>query len=96
MEDLHSLDHARKQQSANKIISSSLAKHEPNKINGEDNKRSQDLFTNDLIYARDTPRDMAEYIFWTGDEQDVTATINDFVTQGLVSTHILETQYLQE
>ena len=35
--------------------------------------------------SRDTPRDMAEYIFWTGDEKSVTSAIKDFVEQGLVN-----------
>ena len=33
---------------------------------------------------RDTPKDMAEYIFWTQDEKSVTTAIKDFVAQGLV------------
>ena len=32
-----------------------------------------------------TPQDIAEYIFWTGDERGVALTLNDFLQDGLVS-----------
>ena len=40
---------------------------------------------NEITTNRDTPRDMAEYIFWTGDEHGVTSAIKDFIDQGLVN-----------
>lgn len=33
-----------------------------------------------------SPLDMAEYVFWTGDERGVTTAIEDFLQEGLVST----------
>ncbi|KAK2713248.1 hypothetical protein QYM36_009202, partial [Artemia franciscana] len=38
-----------------------------------------------LDSAEDTSRDMAEYIFWTGDEISVTQAIKDFIKQGMLS-----------
>lgn len=32
-----------------------------------------------------SPLDMAEYVFWTGDERGVTTAIEDFLQEGLVS-----------
>lgn len=52
------------------------------KRNGQPEKSS---LINEITSNRDTPRDMAEYIFWTGDERGVTAAIKDFVDQGLMS-----------
>jgi hypothetical protein len=31
-----------------------------------------------------TPQDIAEYIFWTGDERGVALALNDFLQDGLV------------
>lgn len=36
-----------------------------------------------------TPKDIAEYIFWMGDERGVELAINDFVEEGLVSQSFL-------
>lgn len=35
--------------------------------------------------SRYTPSDMAEYVFWTGDEKGVTLAIEEFLQAGLVS-----------
>ena len=35
-----------------------------------------------------TPLDMAEYVFWTGDEKGVTLAIEEFLQEGLVSTAV--------
>lgn len=67
----------------------------------KDEKRSTDKgdLINEFTTSRDTPRDMAEYIFWTGDEKGVTTAIKEFVDQGLVtytwpaSHHSLMTYY---
>lgn len=32
-----------------------------------------------------SPLDMAEYVFWTGDENKVTSAIEEFLQEGLVS-----------
>lgn len=48
-----------------------------------DNSKS-DFVLSDFTSSSDTPRDMAEYIFWTGDETSVTNAIKDFINQGLV------------
>lgn len=32
-----------------------------------------------------SPLDMAEYVFWTGDEKGVTLAIEEFLQEGLVS-----------
>lgn len=32
-----------------------------------------------------SPLDMAEYVFWTGDEKGVTLAIQDFLQEGLMS-----------
>lgn len=34
-----------------------------------------------------TPLDMAEYVFWTGDERGVSLAVEDFLRERLVSTH---------
>lgn len=56
--------------------------------NEEAEKRStenkSEFVLSDFTSSTDTPRDMAEYIFWTGDETSVTSAIKDFVDQGLV------------
>jgi len=36
-----------------------------------------------------TPQDIAEYIFWMGDERGVELALNDFVQDGLVNSLIL-------
>lgn len=36
-----------------------------------------------------SPQDMAEYVFWTGDEKGVTLAIEEFLQEGLVSIHLL-------
>lgn len=58
----------------------------------EDEKRSSDnksdFALSDFTSSSDTPRDMAEYIFWTGDEGSVTTAIKDFVDQGLVKLRL--------
>jgi hypothetical protein len=33
-----------------------------------------------------SPLDMAEYVFWTGDEKGVTLAIEEFLQEGLVSS----------
>ena len=43
-----------------------------------------DSMLGEFSSSKDTPRDMAEYIFWTGDEQGVTGAVMEFITQGLV------------
>lgn len=35
-----------------------------------------------------SPLDMAEYVFWTGDERGVTTAIEDFLQEGLVRIHL--------
>lgn len=54
----------------------------------EEEKRSSEnkseFVLSDFTSSSDTPRDMAEYIFWTGDEGSVTSAIKDFIDQGLV------------
>ena len=35
-----------------------------------------------------SPLDMAEYIFWTGDEKGVTLSIEEFLLEGLVSATV--------
>jgi len=52
------------------------------KRNGQPEKSE---LINEITSNRDTPRDMAEYIFWTGDEHGVTVAVKDFVDQGLMS-----------
>lgn len=52
---------------------------------------SIDLFQVDNKYntftgAQYSPLDMAEYVFWTGDEKGVTLAIEEFLQEGLVST----------
>lgn len=32
-----------------------------------------------------SPKDIAEYVFWTGDEKSVTSAIEDYMRAGLVS-----------
>lgn len=32
-----------------------------------------------------SPLDMAEYVFWTGDERGVTTAIEDFLQEGMVT-----------
>jgi len=59
-------------------------------LESDETKRSQhqelsSSASNDVFSSRDTPRDMAEYIFWTGDENGVISAIKEFVGQGLVS-----------
>jgi len=36
-----------------------------------------------------TPKDIAEYIFWTGDEKGVAMALKDFLQEGLVINHSL-------
>lgn len=38
------------------------------------------------LYSRDqySPLDMAEYVFWTGDEKGITMAIEEFLQDGLV------------
>jgi len=63
-------------------------KTEPKSNNKDDEKRAhpeKNELINEITSNRDTPRDMAEYIFWTGDEHGVTSAIKDFVEQGLMS-----------
>jgi len=63
-------------------------KTEPKSNNKDDEKRAhpeKNELINEITSNRDTPRDMAEYIFWTGDEHGVTSAIKDFVEQGLVN-----------
>ena len=92
VEELHSLDNNVKSTAmptppqpdkANHRVSKSMS----NKA-AEDEKRSSDnksdFMLSDFTSSSDTPRDMAEYIFWTGDEGSVTTAIKDFVDQGLV------------
>lgn len=83
VEELHSLDPtARHHQSKGKLLGTLTEPHN----NNEEEKRSSHMLATSI--ARDTPRDMAEYIFWTGEENDVTSAIKDFVTQGLVRKKI--------
>jgi hypothetical protein len=35
-----------------------------------------------------SPLDMAEYVFWTGDEKGVTLAIEEFLQEGLVSATV--------
>lgn len=36
-----------------------------------------------------SPLDMAEYVFWTGDERGVTTAIEEFLQEGLVCDRLL-------
>lgn len=37
-----------------------------------------------------SPLDMAEYVFWTGDEHGVTAAVEEFLQEGMVRNYIIE------
>lgn len=71
---------------------SDVANHDASPPTADDAKRSlnndkSDFVLSDFTFSNDTPHDMAEYIFWTGDENSVINAIKDFVNQGLVSKY---------
>lgn len=41
-----------------------------------------------------SPLDVAEYIFWTGDERGVTMAIQEFLQEGMVSNNIFVLLFL--
>ena len=71
------------------------------RITDDDDKRSSDhnsksdFVLSDFTSSSDTPRDMAEYIFWTGDEISVTNAIKDFVNQELVRNQNLKIEFAE-
>lgn len=88
VQELHSLD-----TKIESTLSTTEATHDAHSLplekqTNDDEKRSSDIksdfILSDFTSSSDTPRDMAEYIFWTGDETSVSAAIKDFVDQGLV------------
>lgn len=86
VQDLHNL-HSK---DLNKTVTSFSDDANPDAFHptADDKKRSldnkSDSVVNDFTFNSDTPHDMAEYIFWTGDENSVINAISDFVNQGLV------------
>lgn len=44
-----------------------------------------DKVDNNFATVQYSPLDMAEYVFWTGDEKGVSMSIEEFLQEGLVS-----------
>jgi hypothetical protein len=91
VEELHSLDSLSNKNS--EIMNPTdfpgqVNRHASQLKTADEEKRSpdskSDFVLSDFTSSSDTPRDMAEYIFWTGDETSVTNAIKDFINQGLV------------
>ncbi|EFX74242.1 hypothetical protein DAPPUDRAFT_252076 [Daphnia pulex] len=91
VEELHSLDSSNKN---SEIMNPTdfpgqVNRHASRLKTADEEKRSpdskSDFVLSDFTSSSDTPRDMAEYIFWTGDETSVTNAIKDFINQGLIS-----------
>ncbi|XP_046639907.1 uncharacterized protein LOC124321033 [Daphnia pulicaria] len=91
VEELHSLDSSNKN---SEIMNPTdfpgqVNRHASQLKTADEEKRSpdskSDFVLSDFTSSSDTPRDMAEYIFWTGDETSVTNAIKDFINQGLIS-----------
>lgn len=92
VEELHSLNSPTRKQPSSPIavVLNKESANQLKPLESEETKRSQhhelpSSSSNDVFSSRDTPRDMAEYIFWTGDENGVISAIKDFVDQGLIS-----------
>lgn len=96
VEELHSLNSNTKSSDNPTNFPAEVNLHAPQLKLAEDEKRSSDsksdFVLSDFTSSSDTPRDMAEYIFWTGDETSVTNAIKDFVNQGLVRNQNLYIQ----
>lgn len=88
VEELHSLNPIKTSSVINNVHAPPSKSAEP-KSDETNPKRSPDSAPTDMFTSRDTPRDMAEYIFWTGDDNGVSSAIKDFVLQGLVSFQCL-------
>lgn len=88
VQDLHSLNNKNLQKTVANI--SDVANNDASPPTADDAKRSlnndkSDFVLSDFTFSNDTPHDMAEYIFWTGDENSVINAIKDFVNQGLIT-----------
>ncbi|XP_059351174.1 uncharacterized protein LOC130687478 isoform X2 [Daphnia carinata] len=88
VQDLHSLNNKNPPKTVTNI--SDIANHHVSSPTADDAKRSlnndkSDFVLNDFTFSNDTPHDMAEYIFWTGDENSVINAVRDFVNQGLIT-----------
>ncbi|KAI9557268.1 hypothetical protein GHT06_017091 [Daphnia sinensis] len=88
VQDLHSLSNKNPPKTATNI--SDVANYHASPPTADDTKRSlnddkSDFVLSDFTFSNDTPHDMAEYIFWTGDENSVINAIKDFVNQGLIT-----------